>query len=70
MTIEAETTFAPPGMLDTLRDAERAAWADFEATPTPELRREHFLCLMTLLREIDARAAALLELPRPESREP
>ena len=55
--------------LDTLRDAERAAWAEFERTPTHELRRAHFLCLLTLLRELDARAAALLELPRPPQTE-
>jgi hypothetical protein len=47
-------------MLDVFRDAERETWAAFAAAPSIETRKEHFLALMTLLREVEraGRAAA------------
>ena len=46
---------------DVYRDRERECWLDFVRNPTLDTRRDHFAALMSLLREIDARAAALLK---------
>jgi hypothetical protein len=72
MSLTDELSFSPAdtakvlaiesdSMLDVYRDAEREAWVAFAAAPSIATRKEHFLRLMALLREVDTRAGLLLE---------